>query len=310
MASVVPESTDAKNSFVDLSGVDSSSFSNPYDALIEACHDDPALLQEKYSAHRQTRNAQQKANLISPTFPGLILDGILLRRIDPSVSPGYVDPRNSLVFWGRPPPHVRTLAATIQAKLKEVSPRIWLMPPENMHITLLEIMHSQPPSAIPPLISALSPVIPAIVKAPTKTPSRLIRPLVSFDAAAVALSFVPVADEKFSYHHLRRDLFALTSGTGIEVGSRYVVPSAHATLARFVYGEDHDSKEKMEKWIEAIEKINEWLVETYWGDNGLEWVVDQELVLRQGRLWYGGGETVAGEGVEWKGVDGGEVESI
>ncbi|KFY62457.1 hypothetical protein V496_04589 [Pseudogymnoascus sp. VKM F-4515 (FW-2607)] len=179
-----------------------------------------------------------------------------------------------------------------------------------MHITLLEITHSRPPSAIPPFISALSPVIPTIIKAPTKTPSRLVKPLISFDAAAVALSFVPVADEKFSYHHLRRDLFALASGAGVEVGSRYVVPSAHATLGRFIYGDDHDSKEKMEKWVDAIEKINEWLVETYWGDNGLEWVVDQELVLREGRLWYGGGETVAGEGVEWKGVDGGEVESI
>jgi hypothetical protein len=41
MASVVLESADAKNSFVDLSGVDSSAFSNPYDALIEACNDDP-----------------------------------------------------------------------------------------------------------------------------------------------------------------------------------------------------------------------------------------------------------------------------
>ncbi|OBT96282.1 transport between ER and Golgi ATPase protein [Pseudogymnoascus verrucosus] len=310
MASVLLESADAKNSFVDLSGVDSSAFSNPYDALIEACNDDPALLQQKYSNHRQTRNAQQKANLLSPTFPGLILDGILLRRVDPTISPGYIDPRNSLVFWGRPPPHVRTLAATIQAKLKEISPRIWLMPPENMHITLLEITHSRPPSAIPPLIKALSPVIPTIISAPTKSPSRLIKPLVSFDAAAVALSFVPVADEKYSYHHLRRDLFALTAGTGVEVGSRYVVPSAHATLGRFIYAEDHDSTEKMERWVEGIEKINQWLEETYWGEGGLEWVVDQELVLREGRLWYGGGETVAGEGVEWKGVYEKEVESI
>lgn len=92
-----------------------------------------ALLQEKYSNHRQTRNAQQKANLLSPTFPGLILDGILLRRVDPTVSPGYVDPRNSLVFWGRPPPHVRTLAAAIQAKLKEISPRTYPHLPRSTH---------------------------------------------------------------------------------------------------------------------------------------------------------------------------------
>jgi hypothetical protein len=41
MTSEVLESADAKNSFVDLSGVDSSAFSNPYDALIEASNDNP-----------------------------------------------------------------------------------------------------------------------------------------------------------------------------------------------------------------------------------------------------------------------------
>lgn len=93
-----------------------------------------ALLQEKYSTHRRTRNAQQKANLLSPTFPGLILDGILLRREDPTISPGYVDPRNSLVFWGRLPPQVLSLATTIQAKLKGIAPRMYLVPlPRPIH---------------------------------------------------------------------------------------------------------------------------------------------------------------------------------
>lgn len=41
MPPTVQESADSKNSFVDLSGVDSSAFSNPYDALIEACNDEP-----------------------------------------------------------------------------------------------------------------------------------------------------------------------------------------------------------------------------------------------------------------------------
>ena len=37
----LPGSADAKNKFEDLSGVHSATFSNPYDALIEACHNDP-----------------------------------------------------------------------------------------------------------------------------------------------------------------------------------------------------------------------------------------------------------------------------
>jgi len=89
-----------------------------------------------------------------------------------------------------------------------------------------------------------------------------------------------------------------------------VVPSAHITIGRFITAEDHDTKEKMERWVEGLEKINEWLVGSYWpregsgedGGGGLDWVVEEQLVLRTGRLWYGGGETLAGEGVVWKGI--------
>jgi hypothetical protein len=37
----LPNSTDSKNKFEDLSGVDIAAYANPYDALIEACEDDP-----------------------------------------------------------------------------------------------------------------------------------------------------------------------------------------------------------------------------------------------------------------------------
>jgi hypothetical protein len=44
MPEVLLESADAKNNFSDLSGVDSTAFANPYDALIEASGDDPVSL--------------------------------------------------------------------------------------------------------------------------------------------------------------------------------------------------------------------------------------------------------------------------
>jgi hypothetical protein len=37
----VPVSASASNTFEDLSGISTSAFSNPYDALISACEDDP-----------------------------------------------------------------------------------------------------------------------------------------------------------------------------------------------------------------------------------------------------------------------------
>ncbi len=40
MASQVLESADSRNTFEDLSGVDISTYANPYNALLEACKDD------------------------------------------------------------------------------------------------------------------------------------------------------------------------------------------------------------------------------------------------------------------------------
>jgi hypothetical protein len=41
MAPPLPELADSRNKFEDLSGVNSSAYANPYDALIEACEGNP-----------------------------------------------------------------------------------------------------------------------------------------------------------------------------------------------------------------------------------------------------------------------------
>jgi hypothetical protein len=41
MAPPLPELADTRNKFEDLSGVNSSAYANPYDALIEACEGSP-----------------------------------------------------------------------------------------------------------------------------------------------------------------------------------------------------------------------------------------------------------------------------
>jgi vesicle-fusing ATPase len=127
----------ASNAFEDLSGVSTSGFSNPYDALIHDAGDNPvampryihrliltpkAELQARYSTHRSTRNAQQKAKLLDANFPGPSIDPILLRLSDATVEPGYVDPRNCLVFWGRPTQQIRDMIAAVQQELTTVAP--------------------------------------------------------------------------------------------------------------------------------------------------------------------------------------------
>lgn len=199
------------------------------------------------------------------------------------------------------------------------------MPPTNLHMTALEVTHSLTAPEITPLINRLSPLIPAMTDYPSTSThrARLIKPLLSYDSAAVALSFLPAAsealpspsdpsrepaDDSFTYHHLRRDLYAMTLSNDITIESRYEVPSAHITIGRFVTQRDHESSDKMAGWVREIEAINEWLEREYWPQEGGkegggkgemikvggEWIVGQErgLDLRKGTLWYGGGETV------------------
>jgi hypothetical protein len=190
------------------------------------------------------------------------------------------------------------------------------MPLSKLHLTALEITHSLTPPQIKSILSNLGPT--TIEKMTDYTFShraRLIKPMLSYDGAAVALSFLPAAgenlpneggegvrskeDDKYTYHHLRRDLFNIAKETGVSIDSRYVVPSSHTTIARFLIQEDHNNSEKMRMFVEKIEEINGWLQDEYWeGGKGKEkegeWIVGSEkgLDCREGALWYGGGVTV------------------
>lgn len=125
----------------------------------------------------------------------------------------YVDPRNSLVFWARPPEEVLNLATRIQAIIKEVMPckvptlyyiqdkvlikdeAIWLMPREDMHTTVLEVVHSVTMEEVMDLANKLAPIIDNLIALPKREYGcTLFKPMVSFDAAAIALSFVPCGE--------------------------------------------------------------------------------------------------------------------
>ncbi|KAI9724730.1 MAG: hypothetical protein M1812_000005 [Candelaria pacifica] len=310
------------NAFEDLSGVKSSPSDNPYDALIEEAQGDPAALQARYATHRVTRNNQQKAKLLDQSFSGVILDQILRKIEDPNIEPGYTDPRHCLVFWARPPQNLKDLIAEIQELLLTVSPNLWVMPLDRLHMTALEITHSRTAEEISNLVERMRPQIAMITDYTLKHRTRLIKPLISYDGAALALSFLPAAgenlsngrpkpDDAYTYHHLRRDLYGLSKGTGVNVDSRYIVPSAHLTIGRFITDNDHstmdaDGKpvpdaEKMRKWLAKIEEINKWLENEYWPKSdqvgiksGGEWIVGEGkgLDYRMGALWYGTGVTV------------------
>lgn len=209
---------------------------------------------------------------------------------------------------------------------------LWLMPPHRMHMTTLEITHSQTPEVVASLVSSLRLAIPRLTNLPFTRRARLVKPLLSYDTSAIAVSFVPASGEevlsppptpphredtmhpglpdgntaesdRYTYHHLRRDAFNIAQETGVAIGSRYVVPSAHITLARYLTQDDHATPELRQRWIRTIENINRWLENEVWGVKDgefvAEWIVGQErgLDARNGTLWYGGGRTIMmGEG--------------
>ena len=200
------------------------------------------------------------------------------------------------------------------------------MPLDNLHMTVMEVAHSKTKDEIASLTEILKTHCKQIANHTKTHRARLVKPLLSYDSAALALSFVPAAgeslahgrtveDDAYTYHHLRRDSYSALTEAGILVGSRYVVPSAHLTIARFnspnVFGGDPlDSSvtldiKKRKHWISEIEMINKWLEAEFWPEEGElvkpggEWIVGEEkgLDFRNGTLWYGGGDTIyLGEG--------------
>ena len=189
------------------------------------------------------------------------------------------------------------------------------MPLDCLHMTVLEITHSKTEAEIEHIVNSMDGKIAGIADFTYDHRARLVKPMLSYDAAAVALSFLPAAGEglpeakaadtdTYTYHHLRRDLYGLCESAGVEVASRYVVPSSHLTIARFVTQKDIAGKDgggidrgKVEGLVGKLEEINAELRFKYWSEDSWigegSWVVGEEkgLVNRRGTLWYGGGHS-------------------
>ena len=194
------------------------------------------------------------------------------------------------------------------------------MPLDNLHMTALEITHSRTAEEIRDLVDKLGPYVQRITDYTLEHRVRLIKPVIGFDASGLALCFLPAAgespsagrkteDDDYTYQHLRKELYDIVTDTGLQVDSRYVVPSAHLTIARFIDSKDFTSasngcpvdREKEKRLLDKIDEISDELRKELWPSEdssvvpaGGEWIVGQEkgLDARQGRLWYGGGETI------------------
>ena len=187
---------------------------------------------------------------------------------------------------------------------------LWLTPQENLHMTTSELLSSCSESEVDEVSAIVQPTL-SIEETMSYTlthSTRLIRPVISYDATAFALIFVPAAEktiDAYTYHHLRRDMWDIMSKSECQIGSRYYLPSAHVTIARFAIPPEADRSKTLEDlcgratvMVKKIESINQILESTDWKQFGSpsrgEWVVGHErgLEFNKGCSWYGGGEAV------------------
>ncbi|KAJ5964713.1 uncharacterized protein N7479_004589 [Penicillium vulpinum] len=294
---------------------------NRFQQLITSSKNDPKQLQIAYEVHRSNRNDLFRNQICQPGFCEWKEDEILSKILEAEKGlTDFVDLRHNLAFWARPPQHIRDLVSKIQQEIGPlIGPGLWLVPSDNLHMTTLEIRSALSGPEIDEIASSLD-MSGRVVELANYTlthRARLVKPVISYDTSAIALSFVPAAgeedrcecsgnDSQFTYHHLRSDLYNIVTQSGCPIAARYTVPSAHVTIARFVtpngsIAESDSPKEVEEKasqLIGKIEDLNDELRSNVWrrlGDPSQgQWVIGHEkgLELIKGRTWYGVGDSV------------------
>jgi vesicle-fusing ATPase len=168
-------------------------------------------------------------------------------------------------------------------------------------MTIIELVHSKTPPELKANVEKVKPHATKFTAFAAEHPAGLDRPMLSLDDTAVALTFLPVEESRYTYLHLRRDLANICAENGVEVASKYYNTSSHITFARFANKSDLKSKESLEAWIQKIKSVNQWLKDEYWpkeeqgkSSPGLRWIVGagRGVEIRHGRLWYGDGKPV------------------
>lgn len=166
-------------------------------------------------------------------------------------------------------------------------------------MTVIELVHSKSPSELNINVNQVKPHAAKLTALAAERPAGLDRPMLSLDETAVALTFLPVENDQYTYLHLRRDLATVCAKNSVEVASKYYNTSSHITFARFANVSDLTSHKDLKAWVQKIHSINQGLKEDYWAKSGrsgpnpsLNWMVGsgRGIEVRKGRLWYGDGK--------------------
>ncbi|KAL2825472.1 RNA ligase/cyclic nucleotide phosphodiesterase [Aspergillus cavernicola] len=201
---------------------------------------------------------------------------------------------NCLVIWARPDTRTLTLLSEIQTRLSNlVGPDLHVIPPDDIHLSVIELSHRHSVSHLRSVynkvgVSELERLldVPRVEHNANQSTARLVKPMIMFDKVGVAVGFIP-AEDSFTHHHLRNQLHTMALATGVSIDTCYTAPLAHVTVGRFIdnaFFEVSDQsasieakKNRMERWVNLIQQINEDLQREHWSD--LSWVVGGEKAL-------------------------------
>ncbi|KAM5466035.1 hypothetical protein MauCBS54593_006285 [Microsporum audouinii] len=276
------------------------------------CQGDPVKVQQAYESYRHGSLTRSLTSLtqadgkpkITPS-PALVqyLSYVVNDTTPKEVENHYRDENlNCMVIWARPSQKILDLLIGLQNRLKDVvGTDMWFPEPSRLHLSVIEISHRHPMAHLRSVFDQIGKSLfqklldhPATLAATESRASRLGRPMLLFDGVGVAISFVPVGTDQYTYHHLRADLHNMAVSSGIKTDTCYTACMSHITLGRFVSSKNFDSEtaktaqQRLRDWIDTIQSINKELNE-YYQANDWEWTVGEEkgLELQMGMLKFG-----------------------
>lgn len=205
---------------------------------------------------------------------------------------------NCMVIWARPPREAIDLILELQSDLADlVGNDLFPIPAEHLHCSVLEVSHRHSVAHLRRVAAEVSTdrLQNMLDEASSLDPKPALEcPQLNFDRSGVALNFVPVADEPYTYHHLRSQLQTRLLKSGIGVDTCYTAATAHIAISRVVGTESLATTDGAQRLVDGIGKINRNLRLRYWAeptDRGstFRWRVGEEksLELQLGYLKFG-----------------------
>ncbi|KAF3479622.1 uncharacterized protein GIQ15_06598 [Arthroderma uncinatum] len=280
------------------------------------CQGSPDKVQQAYESYRQASLTRSIASMtrvdgesakpkITPS-PALVQ---YLSYAAATSAPGDVEKHygdeavNCMVIWARPSHKILDLLNGLQNRLKDiVGTDMWFPESSRLHLSVIEISHRRPMAHLRSVYDQMGSGLvqelldhPVTLNATDHRAARLGRPILLFDGVGVAIAFVPLGTDQYTYHHLRRDLHSIALRSGITTDTCYTACMAHITLGRFVDTKNFFDSENAETalqrlkvWMDTIQSMNEELKERYSTDEW-EWTVGGEkgLELQMGMLKFG-----------------------